>query len=146
MVKLDRKKDPKSYFLVAGMASIALAVPFQRLGIPYPLLWLGLIVSPCIALWFRFGNKPAAWIIGDTLYILNGLFSPLRLTKPEINKLYYSKQSKSEHLLLAKLKNESTQKFLIHDKQEHLHENRLENFINQNFIPIEEEYIETSKK
>jgi len=143
MEVLERNENPKRYFLLAiGMGAL-LVSNLQRLSIPYPFILVGLLVGLCILLWVRYGNKPAAWIKGDHLYIFNGLFSPLTLFKPEIEELSYKAVSNSEHMLIAKLKGGSNQSILIHDRKEHIKGERLAAFIHQHFMAIK---YETSNK
>ncbi len=139
MEVLERSENPKKYFLPAIGVGALLVSSLQRLSIPYPFVLAGLLVGLGILLWATFGNKPAAWIKGDHLYIFNGLFSPLTLFKPEIEELSYKAVSNSEHMLIAKLKSGSNQSILIHDRKEHIKDERLSAFINQYFMAIKHE-------
>lgn len=137
MENLKRKENPKKYFLLAGGVGVMMVANLQRLNIPYAIIWVGLLIGVCIVLWFRYGNKPAAWVHDESLFILNGLFSPHKLKANEISNLSYKTMSDSEHVIVARLKSGLTQKILIHDRKEHIPENRLANFINLYFMPIE---------
>jgi len=136
MEELERKESPKKYFFMAATLVVVMVGNFERLGVSYPIIWTALIVVLGIFLWVRYGNKPAAWIDGEELYIWNGLVSPMVLNKNEITELQYFIESRSAHRLDARLNTGSTQHIQIHEKIEHIEKNRLMAFINEKYMPV----------
>ena len=137
MEVLERRENPNKYCLIAGGVGGVMIVNLQRLNFPYPLAWVSLLVGSCVFLWFRYGNKPAAWVKDGHLFIFNGLFAPHKLNINEVENINYEISGTSEHVIIARLKNGSSQSILIHNRKEHIDGNRLEKFINQHFLPYE---------
>ena len=142
---LERMEDPKRYFIIVIVISVVMVSNLERLEVPYPLLWVALLASVGIFSWFRFGNKPAAWIKEDSLYIWNGMSSAHIINKNDVVEIKYEKDSDTEHSIYAKLKVDAVQNILIHHKKEHVENDRLLNYINNNFMPVIVE-IKTSNK
>ena len=84
-------------------------------------------------LWFIYGRRPAAWVNGNTLYIRDGHFKAASISKENIEYIKYKKNSEEEHELIVKIPEFSEWHISIHDKKEHIDDNRLYAFINEHF-------------
>ena len=112
------------------------------------LLFISLVCLVSFIFWFKNGTKPAARIIGDTLFIRDGAFSNVSIVKGKVQSMRYETFHKRDnprnrtgnkiemHLLVVKMSGFEEWSISITDMVELGDNMRLFNFIKNNFYDL----------
>jgi|SaaInlStandDraft_4_1057021.scaffolds.fasta_scaffold47988_1 hypothetical protein len=134
-ISLKKKLDIK----LALIPIVAIVIIFNASNIPSLSEYLPIVIAVVIVLFvyrmYKLIMYPAAKIIADTLIIYDA-GSPIKIEKENIENLSYTEVSKSKHEIEVKQNGYEAWIITIDDKPNHISENRLFKFINDNFWKI----------